>query len=352
MKETEKTLQVINIDGIDCYELNGVVYLRLETVARGLGFTQEKNGKEYIRWDRIKSYLEEFSFPICGENGMNAMGYIPENVFYRLAMKAKNEVAEKFQAKVADEIIPTIRRTGRYGSDAELTIAYARIDELENKLKSIEKIETKIDEKLDYLYYTMLDAETANAAINNSKPVTYEECVGKTRVITDKRGKINHMVHLLLETGEFDSRRSLYARIYKLMNSKRNIDINKTLVAYAAKNGLNANEVTPFEVIINVGYAYKAFVEIAEEMIEVLGADKPPVILSDEYINVKHRIATEGYVLFGLYAPLIYKKIYKKMHDEFGVNWTDYNGNGKAVRADGNLQKMFVDAFNMLLCLQ
>ena len=30
-------------------------------------------------------------------------------------MKAKNEVAEKFQAKVADEIIPSIRKTGGYG---------------------------------------------------------------------------------------------------------------------------------------------------------------------------------------------------------------------------------------------
>ena len=29
-------------------------------------------------------------------------------------MKAKNEVAEKFQAKVADEIIPSIRKTGSY----------------------------------------------------------------------------------------------------------------------------------------------------------------------------------------------------------------------------------------------
>lgn len=40
--------------------------------------------------------------------------YIPENIFYRLAMKAKNETAEKFQALVADEIIPSIRKTGGY----------------------------------------------------------------------------------------------------------------------------------------------------------------------------------------------------------------------------------------------
>lgn len=31
-------------------------------------------------------------------------------------MKAKNEVAEAFQAKVADEIIPSIRKTGSYST--------------------------------------------------------------------------------------------------------------------------------------------------------------------------------------------------------------------------------------------
>jgi anti-repressor protein len=105
-------LQILNIDGVDCYEENGVAYLKLENVAKGLGFTQAKNDVEYIRWDRVADYLREINFPTCGENIKSI--YIPENVFYRLAMKAKNDVAEKFQAKVADEIIPSIRKTGGY----------------------------------------------------------------------------------------------------------------------------------------------------------------------------------------------------------------------------------------------
>lgn len=48
--------------------------------------------------------------------------FIPENIFYRLAMKARNEAAEKFQAKVADEIIPSIRKTGGYVANDELFI--------------------------------------------------------------------------------------------------------------------------------------------------------------------------------------------------------------------------------------
>lgn len=36
----ENKMEIITIDGVECYELNGTAYLKLETVARGLGFTQ------------------------------------------------------------------------------------------------------------------------------------------------------------------------------------------------------------------------------------------------------------------------------------------------------------------------
>lgn len=110
--------EIMNISGVDCYEKDGTAYLNLEAVARGLGFTQTKNGVEYVKWERVSAYLSELGFsPEVGKDG-----YIPENIFYRLAMKAKNETAEKFQALVADEIIPTIRRTGGYVANDELFI--------------------------------------------------------------------------------------------------------------------------------------------------------------------------------------------------------------------------------------
>lgn len=110
-------LQILNVNGIECYEKDGTAYLKLETVARGLGFTttQSISGKEYtnVRWNRVDEYLKEIGFATCGKRP----DFIPENIFYRLAMKAKNEVAEKFQAKVADEIIPSIRKHGIYATD-------------------------------------------------------------------------------------------------------------------------------------------------------------------------------------------------------------------------------------------
>ena len=110
-------LEVLNVSGIDCYEKDGIVYLKLEDVARGLGFTTvAKSGNECVRWARVEEYLKEFGFP----NKLGKDDFIPENIFYRLAMKAKNEVAEAFQAKVADEVIPSIRKHGAYMTEDTL----------------------------------------------------------------------------------------------------------------------------------------------------------------------------------------------------------------------------------------
>jgi len=119
-------LQIMNIQGIDCYEKDGTAYLKLENVARGLGFTTvATSGNECVRWNRVYKYLEEFGVPTCGDDG-----FIPENIFYRLAMKAKNEVAERFQAKIADEVIPSIRKHGAYMTQETLQAAILNPDYL------------------------------------------------------------------------------------------------------------------------------------------------------------------------------------------------------------------------------
>ena len=109
------TNEIMTISGVSCYEKDGTAYLALESVARGLGFTDTKNGVEYVRWNTVRAYLARLGF----SQEVAKDSFIPENIFYRLAMKAKNETAEKFQALVADEIIPSIRKTGGYISGQE-----------------------------------------------------------------------------------------------------------------------------------------------------------------------------------------------------------------------------------------
>lgn len=114
-------LAILNINGVECFEKDGTAYLKLETVARGLGFTRTAaSGNEVIRWETIRKYLSDLGVPTSWHEDSQPVGkdglpeYIPENIFYRLAMKAKNEAAEAFQAKIADEVIPSIRKHGGY----------------------------------------------------------------------------------------------------------------------------------------------------------------------------------------------------------------------------------------------
>jgi phage antirepressor YoqD-like protein len=102
------------IKGVECYiDQNGIVQLSLESVAKGLGFTQNKNGVEYLRWDRVEQYLVEVGFPTSGERPQ----YISEPIFYLLAMKANNDTAKQFQRIVAYEILPAIRKHGLYATE-------------------------------------------------------------------------------------------------------------------------------------------------------------------------------------------------------------------------------------------
>lgn len=133
-----KELQIENISGVDCYEKDGTAYLKLENVARGLGFTETAaSGNECVRWRTVRKYLSELGVATSCD-GKEMPDFIPENIFYRLAMKARNETAERFQAKVADEIIPSIRKHGAYMTADTLEKALSSPDfliQLATKLK-------------------------------------------------------------------------------------------------------------------------------------------------------------------------------------------------------------------------
>lgn len=79
-----------------------------EQVAKCLGISRGMSGKEYVRWERVNSYLPD-SCPEVGKGD-----FIPEPLVYKLAFKASNEIAEKFQDWLAIEVIPSIRKHGAY----------------------------------------------------------------------------------------------------------------------------------------------------------------------------------------------------------------------------------------------
>lgn len=86
-------------------EVDGQVYFEAEASAIGLGISQIKNGKIYVRWENVSKYLSQ---------QVGKGDWITEPQFYKLAFKASNDVAEKFQDWVATEVLPSIRKHGAY----------------------------------------------------------------------------------------------------------------------------------------------------------------------------------------------------------------------------------------------
>ena len=119
MKNIGEVKNIVEIQNIRGYiDGNGTAHINLEDAARGLGFVQtrwnthKKKTMTDIRWNRIKQYCLEIGHPLVDDGKKNA--FIPENMFYKLCMKANNDVARKFQDLVCDEILPQIRKTGGY----------------------------------------------------------------------------------------------------------------------------------------------------------------------------------------------------------------------------------------------
>lgn len=122
----------------------------LETVAKSLGFTQIKNGKQYIRWETINKYLGKYLSQEVGKGD-----FIPEPMVYKLAFKAGNSTAEKFQDWLAIEVLPAIRQTGIYQVPSDpmqaLELMFKATKQTKEEIESVKAdvIDLKDNQKLD-----------------------------------------------------------------------------------------------------------------------------------------------------------------------------------------------------------
>lgn len=261
-------MELTTIQGITCYEKDGVAYLNLEACARGLGFiqTQNKNGTEYVsvRWETVRKYLLELGFDVfpdkLGKDGLP--DFIPENIFYRLAMKAKNETAEKFQALVADEIIPSIRKTGAYAMKL-----LSPLEQLQLQVEAMKEIEQRQDAQ-------QLALDAANHRLDNIGDII-------SLNPTDwRRESKSIIVKIANKLGGNEFIRDVNNEIYKLMLDRFSIDVKRRLMYMQQRASLNGlckskcEALNRLDAIAEDKKAVEAYLIIVKEIAIKYGIDK------------------------------------------------------------------------------
>ncbi|KAF1295151.1 phage antirepressor protein [Enterococcus sp. JM4C] len=141
---------------------NGESLFDVETVARSLGIVDVKNEIEYVRWQRVNNYLGKNS-PLVAKGS-----FISEPMVYKLAFKANNALAEKFQDWLASEVLPTIRKHGMYATD-ELLNNPDLLIEVATKLKEERTLRLVAEQRVNEL---QPKADYYDRILNNKGLVT------------------------------------------------------------------------------------------------------------------------------------------------------------------------------------
>lgn len=127
-----KNIQVFNYNNVELpvrTNSDGSIEFDAEQTAIGFGICLEKQGVKYVRWERVRKYLNSPQV----EKG----DFITEPQFYKLAIKANNPAAEKFQDWVTSEVLPSIRKHGTY-------MTPDKIDEILSDPDTIIKLATQL----------------------------------------------------------------------------------------------------------------------------------------------------------------------------------------------------------------
>ncbi|MBU7560869.1 hypothetical protein FQP82_03440 [Weissella cibaria] len=156
-------VQVFN--GLKIKEVNGQVMFEAESAATGLGLTKISKGQQYVRWERVNEYLGLSTSGQLVKRG----DFITEPQFYKLAIKANNETAERFQEWVTEEVLPSIRKTGSYQAqpmtfDEKLALA---LQSEQDTRQRVGALEGKVDNMIVNQPVNATDYAAIGEAVSN-----------------------------------------------------------------------------------------------------------------------------------------------------------------------------------------
>lgn len=190
-------LQIFNSEEfgeIRTAEIDGKPYFVGTDVAKALGYS---NPRKAIL-DHCKGVTKRDT---PTSSGIQSMSYINEGDLYRLIMKSKLPSAEKFEAWVMDEVLPTIRKTGSYQkpmTTAEQIQLLAqgnqdheeRIEKLENTMTIDYGQQKYISDLVSKVVIEVLGGKKSNAYDEIGKKV-FAECNRDVKTYFDVNARNN-----------------------------------------------------------------------------------------------------------------------------------------------------------------
>ncbi|MCQ0053622.1 phage antirepressor protein [Pediococcus acidilactici] len=123
-------LQNFNFEGnnVPVKLVNNQLMFDAETVAKSVGLVSSSKGYINVRWNRVNEYINSAKSGRKIKSG----DFITEPQMYRLAIKANNKTAERFQDWVTNEVLPSIRKHGAYMTDEKIEEALLNPDTIIN----------------------------------------------------------------------------------------------------------------------------------------------------------------------------------------------------------------------------
>lgn len=190
-------LQIFNSEEfgeVRTIEIDGKPYFVGTDVAKALGYS---NPRKAIL-DHCKGVTKRDT---PTSSGVQSMSYINEGDLYRLIMKSKLPSAEKFEAWVMDEVLPTIRKTGSY--QKPMTVAEQiqllalgnqdheeRIEKLENTMTIDYGQQKYISDLVSKVVIGVLGGKKSNAYDEIGKKV-FAECNRDVKTYFDVNARNN-----------------------------------------------------------------------------------------------------------------------------------------------------------------
>ena len=135
----ENNLQIFtndNFGSIRSVEINGKPYFVANDIARALGY---KRPADAVTMHCKGSVKYRYLTP----GGEQEVKVIPEGDLYRLIIKSKLPEAEKFESWIMDDVLPTLRETGKYSLNNPKPDSYMIEDPIARAQRWIEEQQEK-----------------------------------------------------------------------------------------------------------------------------------------------------------------------------------------------------------------